>query len=298
MIKNATIFRIQLPVPLGIMTFDHAIESQKFTPCGATQERASGWAPPRGHEHGTMVESIDRHLLMRFVRETKAVPGQAITRELDAQIAKIQREQGRKPGRKEKRELREEIVRKLLPHAFAKRVDVPVWIDRECGRLIIGSTSSAVTDLVTGALVQAMPGAKIDYLNTQVAPQAAMTQWFVGANDGRSIGFAPGRDVELHSGDEMKTIVKYNRHHLDSEEMKRHIAQGKLPVSLALDWDGRVQFTLTKAGHIRKIKFLDVVFDAQKVEDIGGFDADWAITTGELSALITDLIEALGGEQP
>ena len=296
MIKNATIYRIQLPQPLGIMTFDHAIESKKFTPCGATQERASGWAPPRGHEHGTMVESIDRHLIMRFVRETKAVPGQAITRELDAQVAKIQREQDRKVGRKEKRELREEVVRKLLPHAFAKRVDVPVWIDLECGRLIIGSTSTAVTDLITSALVQAMPGAKIDYLNTQVAPQAAMTQWLAGTDEDWPAGFAAGRDVELHSGDEFKTFVKYNRHHLDDKEMKRHIGQGKLPVSLALDWDGRVQFTLTKAGHIRKIKFLDTVFEGQKAEDAGGFDADWAIATGELSALITDLIEALGGE--
>lgn len=296
MIKNATIYRIQLPQPMQVLTFDNAIYSQKFTPCGATQERASGWVPPRGHDWDAMVESIGGHLVMRFVRETKAVPGQAINREIDAEVAKIRREQGRKTGRKEKRELREEIVRKLLPHAFAKRTDVPVWIDPEHGWLVIGSTSSAVTDLITVALVQAMPGVKVDYLNTQVAPQAAMTQWLAGADEDWPAGFAAGRDVELHSGDEMKTVVKYNRHHLDDEEMRHHIEQGKLPVSLALDWDGRVQFTLTKAGQIRKVKFLDIVFEGQKAEDAGGFDADWAIATGELSALIADLIQALGGE--
>ena len=281
MIKNATIFRIQLPQPMLVLTFDNAIFAQKFNPCGATQESACGWASPRGHDWDAMVENIGSHLIMRFVRETKAVPGQAIQRELDEQIAKIQREQDRKPGRKEKRELREEIVRKLLPHAFAKRVDVPVWIDPVSGLLIIGSTSSVITDLITCALVQALPGAKIDYLNTQVSPQAAMTQWLSGADDELPRFFAPGRDVELHSEDEFKTVVKYNRHHLDDKEMKRHIGQGKLPVSLSLDWDGRGQFTLTKAGQIRKIKFLDTVFEGQKAEDAGGFDADWAITTGE-----------------
>lgn len=296
MIKNATIYRIQLPQPMQVLTFDHAIESKKFTHCSATQESSSGWAPPRGHEYGAMVESIGGHLIMRFVRETKAVPGQAITRELDAEVAKIQREQDRKPGRKEKRELREEIVRKLLPHAFAKRTDVPVWIDREHGWLVIGSTSSTITDLVTVALVQAMPGVKIDHLNTVLAPQAAMTQWLAGADEDWPAGFAAGRDVELHSGDEMKTVVKYNRHHLDDEEMKRHICQGKLPTQLALDWKGRVSFTLTKATQIKKIKFLDTVFEDQKAEDAGGFDADWAIASGELSALITDLIQALGGD--
>lgn len=296
MIKNATIYRIQLPQPMQVLTFDNAIYSQKFTPCGATQESASGWVPPRGHDWDAMVESIAGHLIMRFVRETKAVPGQAITRELDALVANIEREYDRKVGRKEKRELRDTVVQKLLPHAFAKRTDVPVWIDREHGWLVIGSTSSTITDLVTVALVQAMPGVKIDHLNTVLAPQAAMTQWLAGADEDWPAGFAAGRDVELHSGDEFKTVVKYNRHHLDDKEMKRHIGQGKLPVSLALDWDGRVQFTLTKASQIRKIKFLDIVFEDQKAEDAGGFDADWAITTGELSALIDDLIQALGGE--
>ena len=294
MFKNATLFTVQLPQPLLVFKFDHAIEAQQFSPCGATQAQSFGWAPPRGEDHGAMVESIAGHLIMRFVRETKSVPAQAIKRALDARVAKIEQDEGRKPVRKETRELRDEVMQDLLPHAFAKRTDVPVWIDLARGTLVVGSTTTAVTDLVISALVQAMPGAKIDYLNTQVAPQAAMTQWLVGANDGRAIGFAPGRDVELHSGDEMKTVVKYNRHHLDSEEMKRHIAQGKLPVSLALDWQGRVQFALTKAGQIRKIKFLDTVFDGQKAED-AGFDADWAIATGELSGLIADLVQALGG---
>lgn len=296
MFKNATLFTIQLPQPLLVFKFDHAIEAQQFSPCGATQAQSFGWAPPRGEDHGAMVESIAGHLIMRFVRETKAVPGQAITRELDALVANIEREYDRKVGRKEKRELRDTVVQKLLPHAFAKRTGVPVWIDPEHGWLVIGSTSSTVTDLITGALVQAMPGVKIDHLNTVLAPQAAMTQWLAGADEDWPSGFAPGRDVELKSDDEFKTVVKYNRHHLDDEEMRRHIGQGKLPVSLALDWDGRVQFTLTKSSQIRKIKFLDTVFDGQKAEDAGGFDADWAIATGELSALIADLIEALGGD--
>ena len=295
MFKNATLFTIQLPQPMQVATFDDAIFSQRFTPCGATQAQASGWAPPRGEDHGAMVESIAGHLIMQFVRETKSVPAQAIQRKLDENVAAIERSEGRKPGRKEMRELKELVAQDLLPHAFAKRTEVPVWIDPARGLLVVGSTTTAVTDLVISALVQALPGSTIGYLNTQVAPQAAMTQWLAGSDDAWPTGFAPGRDVELHSGDEFKTVVKYNRHHLDDEEMRRHIGQGKLPTQLALDWQGRVSFTLTQATQIKKIKFLDTVFDGQKAEDAGGFDADWAIATGELSGLIADLVQALGG---
>jgi recombination associated protein RdgC len=59
-----------------------------------------------------------------------------------------------------------------------------------------------------------------------------------------------------------------------------------------------VSFTLTDMAQVKKIKLLDVVLDGQqdKGKDDDGFDADAAIVTGELSGLIPDLLEALGGE--
>jgi len=103
--------------------------------------------------------------------------------------------------------------------------------------------------------------------------------------------------VLFRSGDEMNSVVKFTRHPLDDEEMKRHIAQGKLPTQLALDWEGRVSFVLTEGTQLKKLAFLDGVFEEQAgAEDNGGFDSDVAIATGELAALITDLTTALGGE--
>ena len=77
--------------------------------------------------------------------------------------------------------------------------------------------------------------------------------------------------------------------------MQAHIAAGKLPTKLALSWDDRVSFLLTEGLQIKKLTFLDAVLDG-KGKDDGGFDADVAIATGELTKLIPDLIEALGGE--
>jgi recombination associated protein RdgC len=68
-----------------------------------------------------------------------------------------------------------------------------------------------------------------------------------------------------------------------------------MPTKLALTWDDRVSFMLTEGLQIKKVSFLDTVFEGTKSDD-GGFDTDVAIATGELSKLIPDLIEALGGE--
>ena len=53
---------------------------------------------------------------------------------------------------------------------------------------------------------------------------------------------------------------------------------------------------LTENLQIKKLAFLDVVFDNGATSKDDGFDADVAIATGELRKLLPDLLEALGGE--
>jgi recombination associated protein RdgC len=64
-----------------------------------------------------------------------------------------------------------------------------------------------------------------------------------------------------------------------------------------MTWSSRVSFVLTETLALKKIKLLDVVLENSAPADgaDGGFDADVAITTGELRLLLPDLIDALGG---
>jgi recombination associated protein RdgC len=98
--------------------------------------------------------------------------------------------------------------------------------------------------------------------------------------------------------DDQKSAVRYSRHTLEIDEVAEHIAGGKVPTQLAMTWHDRVSFVLTDAAQVRKLKLLDVVLDGvqDKGKDDDGFDADAAILTGELAALLPDLLEALGGE--
>lgn len=291
------IYRIGAGWSASVEQMEDALAALPFSPCGATQDKAVGWVPPRGQAHGALVESVGGHRLMRFQIETKAVPGPVIKRHLEERVADIEAREGRKPGRKESRDLRDEIVQTLLPMAFAKSASVMVWVDPQAGRLVMDTSSQARADEVITALVKGLDGLQLSPLNTQMSPQAAMTAWLTGGADDWPAHFAPGREVELKSADELKSVVKFTRHPLDDEQMRLHIGQGKLPTKLAMDWDGRVSFVLTDSTVLAKVAFLDGVFeDHASAEDEGGFDADVAIATGELGALINDLIEALGGE--
>lgn len=293
MFKNAFICKTGGLWSQDLVDMEAALGTNVFTPCGPTQDHRAGWVPPRGFEHGALVESIAGQRILCLQVETKSVPASTVKRHLDERVAKIEREQGRKPGRREQADMKSEIVLDLMPHAFPKTTRVLVWIDVSRERLVIDTASQARADEVITELVRAIPQIQITPLITERAPQGSMATWLCNLPADWPEPFCASRFVELNSGDEMNATVKFDRHHLDDAEMRHHIEQGKLPTKLGMDWDGRVSFVLTDTLRLRKIKLLDTVIETK---DQDGFDADVAIVTAELQRLIDDLIAALGGE--
>jgi recombination associated protein RdgC len=235
-------------------------------------------------------------LILRLCDERKAVPAAVVKSELEARLDKIEADTGRRPKGKAAKELKEQIVHTLLPRAFAKRSATWVWIAPKAGWLVIGASSIKKADTITGRLVELLGGGIVlTLLQTVLAPTTAMAEWLTDKQ--APAGFTIDRDCELKQPDSEKAAVRYARHTLDIDQVGEHIREGKLPTQLALTWSSRVSFVLTEAMTLKKIKLLDVVLENQPAgKDDGGFDADVAISTGELKLLIPDLIEALGGE--
>jgi recombination associated protein RdgC len=181
--------------------------------------------------------------------------------------------------------------------AFTKQAAVLVWLDPERRLLMLDAGSASRAEDVVTHLVKALPGFAVQLLQTTLSPATAMAAWLASAE--APSGFSVDRECELKSADEMKSVVRYARHPLDTEEVRQHIAAGKQPTRLAMTWHGRVSFVLTDALQLKKIAFEDVVFEARKGsrdDREAAFDADVAISTAELCQLIPDLIEALDGE--
>jgi recombination associated protein RdgC len=216
-----------------------------------------------------------------------------LNRRVEEKAAHIEATEGRKPGKKEKKELKDEAKLDLLPMAFTKQGAMWVWIDPQARTLVLDTGSQARADEVVSMLVEGLSGFALALVDTQTSAQAAMAHWLMSQEP--PAGFSIDRECELKAADESKAVVRYARHPLDIDEVRQHIEHGKLPTRLAMTWDDRVSFVLTEGLQVRKIALLDAVMEGQSQDD-GGFDADVAIATGELSKLIPDLIEALGGE--
>lgn len=286
MFKNAIIYR-------ATFAADHINNPDlpEFTPCGPTQEKSSGWAPVRGQEHGALIEIVAGQTILKFVTETKTVPADVITRKAHEQAQEYEYETGYEPGKKMRAEIKEEVKFTLLPHAFAKRTATFVWLSPE-GFVTIDTASQGKADDAITALVSAFEGLTVKPIHTSQSPTSSMAQWLVEQES--PSGFTVDRECELKAVDDSKAVVKYGHHPLDIDEVKVHVMHGKLPTKLALTFGDRVSFVLTDNLLLKKLTFLDataVLFDKEDA-----FDADVTLLAGEITPLISGLLEALGGE--
>jgi len=293
--KNVIVYRIETTWSQPLEEVQKGLETQRFVPCGPSQEKSIGWIEPRGEAHGPLVESVGGQWLLEFMIESKTLPASVVRRKVEERAAQIEATTGRKPGKKEKKELKEDITHELLPLAFTRHARVAVWIDPQSHRLVVNASNAQRADEVVTSLVKALDGFAVSLVNTQVEPAAAMAEWL--SSQEPPAGFTIDRECELKASDESKAVVRYAKHPLDIEEVRQHIASGKRPTRLAMTWDDRVSFELTEGMQLRKIVFLEgTLDDAPGSAKEDNFDADAAIATGELGQLVPELLEALGGE--
>ena len=295
MFKNVIVYRIGPAWAMSLEQLEANVQAAPFVECGLTQEKSVGWTSPRGDVNGAFVESIGGQWLLKLMLESKAVPASVINRKVKERATQIEVTTGRKPGKKETRDLKDEARLELLPMAFTKQGAVLVWIDPAARLLVIDAASQSKADEVLTCLAKAMEGLGAMLLQTSIAPVTAMSDWLLSQEP--PAGFSIDRECELKAADDSKAVVRYAHHALDIEEVQQHITHGKLPTRLALTWQGRVSFTLTGTLQIKKLQFVEGVFqdDATSSKD-DRFDADAAIATGEIRKLIADLLESLDGE--
>jgi recombination associated protein RdgC len=292
--KNLQIFRLPSPWKVDLAQLTTQLGSQGFSTCGSSEPQSEGWDSPRNNDQ--LIHSVNQQLLLLLSNEKKLLPSSVINQVTKARAAELEEQQGFAPGRKAMKDLKERVTEELLPRAFSVKRHTWVWIDPVNGWLVVDSSSPTKADDVIKLLLKCEK-IPVENLRVNMSPQAAMTDWLAGNEAPR--GFTIDQDTELRAHTEDKATVRYVRHSLDPEDIQRHIASGKQCTKLALTWDDRISFVLTETMAIKRIKPLDILdedTDKRTADEDERFDADFTLMTAEISKMLVDLVDALGGE--
>lgn len=296
LLKNLRIYRLDPSWALDAAQLSQLLEQHHFHP-GTSQDPLSlGWTEPRAG-HGLVYQN-NGQILLCMRSEKKLLPSSVINQVARAKAAEIAEEQGYKPGRKQMQEIKEQVITELMPRAFPLIRDTQVWIDPVNRWLCVDTASGAVGDEVLGLLAKTINPFPVLPLYTELSPGAAMTSWLL--EDEAPANFSIDQDTELRSTTENRALVKYVRHSAEPEELGRHIQAGKQCTRLAMTWADRISFVLTDALDVKRVVPLDILTEKQDVTAVNDdeiFDADMTLMTAELVKMISDLVEALGGER-
>ena len=133
--------------------------------------------------------------------------------------------------------------RRAAARAFSVYRDTRVWIDPQNHWLVIDAAASAKADEVIGLLAAHRPVPAGKPVRGPVA-RPAMTGWL--AEDEAPSNFTIDQDTELRSSGESGAAIRYVKHSIDADDVRRHIQSGKQCTRLAMTWADRISFVLTE----------------------------------------------------
>ncbi len=171
------VYRLGPEGPATMAQIQEALERDRFVECGATQPLSVGWIEPRGVAHAPLLEIVGGQWLMTLQIEQRLLPGAVVRRRAEELAQKVEQATGRKPGKRQMRELKDQATLDLLPQAFTKRVSVNLWIEPTQRLLIADAGSPSRADVALTQLGKTLAGVSAHGLNTALSPTVAMTEW-------------------------------------------------------------------------------------------------------------------------
>lgn len=291
--KQVTPFRVfELPEKRHL---DESLGNSWFTEPQGLDWFSEGFTHPNAFTDLAVFEA-QKTMLISLMREEKVLPSAAIKHKLDERIIKIQTEEGRNVGRKEKQELREAIIDNLLPKALTKRSRTNGLLDT--GWLWVDTASRHKAENLLTKLREALGGLPAQQPVARQSPSSLMTNWLLqGEAQGR---FELDSDVTRVGAGDVAPKVKISRKDLTATDVVQHAKNGMIVTELGLVWNERVAFILTQDFTLKRIQWLDVVQEEAQDNCDDAQSQAYAtqlLMTAALSMMFSELVELLGGWQ-
>jgi recombination associated protein RdgC len=297
--RNARVFRFTKPFSMTEEALEEKLQQDIFKPCGPQETSRQGWVPPLGKHGEQLVHSANGYYLIALRSEDKILPGPVVKEAVEEKAEAIEFEQGRKVRRKEKDELKEQVLLEMLPRAFSKNRRTFAYLAPQEGLLVVDAGSAKQAEDLASYLRKSVGSLPVRPPAVEQSPAFTFTGWLNETID-LPQSFRLGDECELKDPSEDGGVVKCKGLDLQGDEIRNHLEAGMQVTKLSLDWENNLSFVLDEELGIRRLKFGETLQeqldDVDSDDAVARFDAAFALMTLELSRLVPALLDALGGE--
>jgi len=298
--KNVRLYRLENPSAIDAESLENRLAEHRFRPCGPLQTTSLGWHPPLGGQTQALTHTGNNCIVLCARRQERLLPAAVIAEALDERITNIEEGESRDIGRRERRQLREEVLLDMLPRAFTRSRQIRAYLDLVSGWMAVDAASDKVAEDLVGLLRETLGSFPARPPRPRHAPTVLMTRWVATGEmpDDLELGDA----CELRDPRDERALVRCSGQDLGAEEIATHLHAGKEVVKLALAWREHLEFLLQEDLSLKRLRFAEALLDEALEPDIEDeavrFDAEFAIMVLQLRELIEQLDEmfAMAGE--
>lgn len=294
--KNLIIYRVHRDVQFHPDVMEKQLAEFALTPIGSQDKQKFGWvsAFPCGE---LFAHSSGGNILLRSCKQEKLLPASCINKLVQEKVEQLEAEQGRPLKKKEKEDIKDNIIMDVLPTAFVKESFTSLYILPSQGVIVVDASSHGKAEDALALLRKTLGSLPVVPLIPAVAVESTLTEWVKTAQV--PSGFSIGNSAVMRSILEEGAQVTLKNEELSAESIQKHIEESKVVTALSIDWQERIQLTLKDTMAINRVKFADELkeqnYDIPREDLAARLDADFSLVSGELTAFCRHLIDALGG---
>ena len=296
--KNLCVFRLTEAFTLPPEELEQKLEAISFRPCGLHEESSFGWTSPLGKSSHQLVHGANGFLMLCGKKEERVLPAAVVNELVQEKILEKEEQRARKLSKKERTEIKDELIFELLPKAFTFSRNIYAYIDPKGGWLVVDAASAKSAEDLLSLLRKCLGSLPAVPLNTIEKPATTMTHWLLNNQAPDDITIED--ECELRSPEEAGGIIRCKRQDLTLPEIKNHLDTGKEVIKLAVSWADRISFIIDENLSIKRLRFLDLIqdqaADIETGDEAAQFDVDFSIMSAELANFLPRLMELFGGE--
>ena len=291
--RNLTFFRF--PSTTKLDDLDTGLDQCQLKPVGPLELSSRGFVSPYGRDAEVLAGRQGDAIWITIGGEDRLLPGAVVNEMLARKLDEIEQKEGRRPGGRTRKRLKDELITDLMPRAFIKPSRTDALLDTGHGVIAIDSSSRKSAENVCSEVRRALGSVPALPLNAEIAPRSILTGWVAG--EPLPEGLSIGDECELRDPVDQGAVVKVQRMDLHSDEIARHLETGKQVTRLALSLDDHVSFVLGDDLVVRKFKLLDGAVDEldnNNADDARAeLDARFALMSAEVKRLFAVLESAM-----